>query len=394
MTPRYLTCIAAILILGQNLVAQDASCQPCKTTPQPCIQAEPIVDCCKYPPAFNAAAAIDVSTCGWDLFADASFLYWHASEEGLELAVNAVFASPGAFLSPNTSPLFQTFGYHPGFKVGLGFIANRQWQVRADYTWLRGSNSLSANAPTTFNQVSGQSSALVATTGLPVWEVDAWFLQSTSNTQAIAASNVASTWKYAIDFVDAVVSRPYYQGSSLTIAPFGGLRAAWIRQSLVVALTEIPDLFPGTTPTQPLFSHNNSQCWGIGPKIGFDGFCLLPMGFRIEGSLATDLLYTRYTKIAHSEDPVSTAYNPGPYVTNIHDYNCLRSMAELGLGLGWGQYFACQKYHLDFSASYDFTYMWRQNMMRLLVDEVQTSIGTAASDFFLHGLTINGRFDF
>jgi len=399
MTPRYLTCIAAILLLGQNLIAQDS---PCQTKPVPCIQAEPIVDCCHYPPAFNAPAAIDIAQgCGWmsNMFADASFLYWHGSEEGLSLGINGVWVPAPLipmskfFLPPNISPLIQASDYHPGFKVGLGFVTDHQWQVRADYTWLRGSTTTNQNAPTEFNQTTA-AGPTIPSTGLPVWIVDDWFLQGTPNNQGLVASNITSTWHYAIDFVDAVAGRPYYQGPSVTISPFGGLRAAWIRQSMHVAITEIPTMFPGTTPGQPIFSRNRSQCWSIGPKIGFDGSCLLPMGFRLEGNFATDLLYTRYTKIAHAEDAASTDFVPGPYLTGTRDYNCLRTMAEIGLGLGWGKYFACQKYHVDFSATYDFTYMWRQNMMRLINDEILEGIGSAASDFLLHGLTINGRFDF
>jgi len=247
MTPRYLTCIAAILVIGQNLMAQEDPCQPCKVVSQPCIQAEPIVDCCHYPPAYNAPAAIDVSNeCNWmsNLFADASFLYWYGTEEGLSVAINGVWDAPSTtvFLSQNTTPLIQSFDYHPGFKVGLGFVTDHQWQARADYTWLRGSTSLSQAVPTTFSQTSGSSAPL---TGLPVWIVEDWFLQGTPGNQNLVGSNISSTWKYAIDFVDAVVGRPFYQGPSLTIAPFGGLRAAWIRQSMHVGLVEIPTLKPG-----------------------------------------------------------------------------------------------------------------------------------------------------
>jgi len=399
MSRRYLIGLAAILMASQILIAQEAS------NPSPCIQVEPIKDPCKYAPSFNAPAVVDVTTessWGSSLFTDVSFLYWHGSQEGLQLAVNGVFSPiliPPAndalsYLSPSTTPLIQSFDYHPGFKVGLGFVTDHQWQVRADYTWLRGSTSLNENVPTALDQISGVDLTKYPSTGQPVWEIDAWFLQGSDGGQTLSGTNITSTWHYAIDFLDAVVSRPFYQGPSLAIDPFGGLRATWIRQSLQVGLMEVSGMFSEPNTTQPIFSYNHSQSWGIGPKIGFDSSWLLPMGFRLEACVAADLIYTQYTKISHSEDAASTGFNPGPYLTIIRDYDCLRTMAELGLGFGWGQYFACNKYHLDFSAAYDFTYMWRQNMMRVIVDEVRAGIGSAASDFFLHGLTLNGRFDF
>lgn len=67
------------------------------------------------------------------------------------------------------------------------------------------------------------------------------------------------------------------------------------------------------------------------------------------------------------------------------DYGCLRPMAELGIGLGWGRYFL---------VSYDFTYMWNQNMMRKLLDDTLTGTASNASDLYFHGLTITGRLEF
>jgi len=389
MTLKFLT---AIILIGQNLIAQEAP---------PCIQAEPIVDSCKYPPAFNAPACIDVEKDGWmtHLFADASFLYWHGSEEGLTLAINGVWsevsAIPQFFLTQNTTALIQSYGYHPGFKAGIGFVTDHQWQVRADFTWLRGNTTINEPAPMTYFLTSGVSTLSAGQVfGMPIWIIDDWFLQGTPGNQGLVATNIASTWHYAVDFLDVVASRPYTQGPSLTISPFGGLRAAWINQSIEITATQLSTVFGSNTPTLPIVSRNSSKSWGIGPRIGLEGACLFPLGFRLEGSLATDVLFTRYTKIAHTEDAASTNFAPGPYHTGTNNYDCLRAMAEMGLGFGWGQYFACNKYHLDFSATYDFTYMWRQNMMRLIDDEILLGIGSAASDFLLHGLTVTGRFDF
>ena len=232
-----------------------------------------------------------------------------------------------------------------------------------------------------------------ALTGTPVLLVSDWFLNGSTVGQALSASNITSTWEYAVDLADLTVSRPFYQGANLSLTPFAGIRGASIRQSMRVKLTEASGLFSTPTP-QPIFSRNHSHSWGIGPRFGGNASYLLPQGFRFEGDLAGSLLYTRYTKVGHSEDPASTTFNTGPYVASLSDYGCVRAMAEAGLGLGWGCYLNCHKYHIDFLASYDFTYMWNQNMMRKLLDDILEGTGPSSADLYFHGLTVAGRFDF
>lgn len=192
----------------------------------------------EYLPAYNAPATIAVDG-NWDVFADASFLYWFGGEEGLSVASDGVLSSGEIYFVTQTNNHYQSFDYKPGFKVSLGIIGQREWVVYSEYTWLRGHTSNRFNASTNGN-TAGTDAAL---TGTPILLVDDWFLMGTSNAQALAASSITSDWKYALDLVDISVSRPFYQGSSLTVSPFGGLRAAWIRQSMQVSMVESTDLF-------------------------------------------------------------------------------------------------------------------------------------------------------
>ena len=68
-------------------------------------------------------------------------------------------------------------------------------------------------------------------------------------------------------------------------------------------------------------------------------------------------------------------------------------MADMSIGLGWGSYFACQDYHFDLLAPYDFNVMWGQNMMRQLVSSYSYTVG-APGDLQIQGLTVTARFDF
>jgi len=331
-----------------------------------------------------------------NFYSSLSFLYWYVRQEGSGLAENGVWSSITglAYLTPNTTALVPKFDYAPGFKAALGIVGNHQWDFSLEYTWLRGSTSISEDAPSSPIETAGASIPANPATAIPVWIIDDWFIQGTTNNQALSGTHISSRWKHAVDFLDLMASRPLYEGPSLSITPFAGLRAARIRESLRIAMTLIDTIFPGVTTPQPIISHNLSQNWGIGPKIGLTANGLFAGGFRLEGKSATSILWTRYTKVTHSEDVANTTFNPGPYLTSIRNHDCVRVIAEAGLGLGWGKYFSSGQYHIDFSADYDFTFLWRQNMMRLMSDLILTGTGAAASDLFMHGLTVTGRFDF
>ena len=144
---------------------------------------------------------------------------------------------------------------------------------------------------------------------------------------------------------------------------------------------------------EPIFSHNRSQCWSLGPVFGGSGHCLLGMGFRVEGDGGVSILFTRYTKLTHKENSAVAGTTPSAFQVKTKNYNTVRPVANLGLGLGWGQYFCNCKYHIDFSADYEFTALWNQNMIRTYAEEF--AVGSATSnDLFLQGLTVTGRFDF
>ncbi len=334
--------------------------------------------------------------CPVGIILDASFLYWLGGEEGLTVATGGVLNTGVLHYAQNLETVLQSFDYHPGFKLGFGVVIEREWSIHSEYTWLRGENTVSRGAPT--DSTTAGVASIIAATGTPVWAVSDWFLQGTNFTQALSGTRVTSKWEYGVDLLDVMARRPFTHGCWLIITPSMGLQAAFVRQSMNVDLTEEPGIFgfglPLSAPSQPIHSTNHSNSWGIGPKVGVECNCMMPQGFRIRGDSSLSLLYTSYTKIDHSEDPASTAFNSGSLTTSFDGYSCLRPIGKLGLGAGWGRYIYCQQFHIDFLASYDFTIFWEQNMMRKLLDDVLTGTSSGPTDLYFHGLTLTGRFDF
>jgi hypothetical protein len=323
-------------------------------------------------------------------FFDVSFIYWFAGEDGLSLASSGALSAGTVYLPQNMETLFQSFNYRPGFKVGLGATLGHEWTVGAEYTWFRGKNHTDSPVFSGTIPTAGTSAAL---SGSQVWVMGDWFLQGTAAGESLSGSQVSSCWEVSLDLIDLLASRPFYQARRLILSPFGGLEGAFIRQWMNVKLTESSTLFGIDTPAQPIRSHNHSNSWAIGPKLGLGIEYLLPLEMRIESSLAGALLYTTY-HATHEEDAASTGFNPGPYTASYSLYRTLRPAAELGLGVGWGAYFFDRDFHLDFCADYEFRIFWSQNMMRKLLDDTLYGTGGGTSDLFFHGLTLKARFDF
>ncbi len=343
-----------------------------------------------FPAAYNAPASIAVS-CGWNVDVFASFIYWHASQDDMQAGYVAptISGSTGVPLT-NGALALPDFSYNPGFKVGVGFDTSYDdWTGWVEYTWFHQKVTNSVNPP---NTIAGATGA---------WRENDWF---GSHPFFISPGQpLEISWKMNLDLIDAVFSRPYYQGTQLTVSPYAGLRALFINQRF--AINSFTSLTQNNfTVTGPAFSISQSKCWSIGPVAGALGHWFLGAGFRFEGKAAGSLLYTQYTKISAKQQPAPAIFGLGPDATPIpvtgslassagtNDVNVLRPVGELGVGLGWGTYLASQQYFFDLSARYDFMYLWRQNVMRNVVAGGVNS--DDIGDLSLHGLTVTAAFDF
>jgi hypothetical protein len=340
-------------------------------------QGDEPLSACKVVPAYNFPARVEPA-CPSGFSAEIAFLYWRAGQEGMDLATTAVF-SGGVVIPSNTQgqTIFQKSEYAPGFRLGLGFGPHVDgWVFYADYTYFREHTHTVKTAP-------------VSDVGEGVLYLTDWFFQSSTAGQSIAATELSSKWRLGIDWLDLMFKRPFYQGRRVIVSPFAGLRTSWIRQNLRISVNDAVNITP---PQQPVISHNNSHSWGIGPRIGVEGRMLIGEGFRLQSTLGASILFTQYTHVSHSEDTFTDGGSSISYA--FHDYDCLRAMAEANLGLGWGAYFCQNRYHLDLSATYDFNYLWNQNMMRILNDTNIFGIGGGGNDLYIHGLTLNAGFNF
>lgn len=313
---------------------------------------------------------------------DASFTYWFSKEDGLNAAESAQVDGTATTVFASSPKVFQQeFGYNPGFKLGIGLSSLEDWSVSAEYTYYRGENQVSRNAPP-------------GTIGVGVWSLDSWYLQETFySQQSLTGTSLSSTWKIGMDMLDLLLSRPISKNGGFAFAPFGGLRTVWIRQQMNLELNVAAASFGGSSflGPQPVASRTQSHAWGLGPRLGVDGRYNLPIGFHFDGTIGASLFFTRFTDVKHSEDAAASFYAaPAP----IHmSYNCVRPEFDLNLGLGWEKDLT-RKEHLNLVLSYDFTYFWGQNIMRSLLDEYVVGTSSGSLDLYFLGFTLEAAYTF
>lgn len=366
--------------VAQNCAPKGDCAKPCKPCPAVCFErGYPNTNCC-FPAAYNEPANYDLAPCAWDFWVDASFTYWDALQDGMDLAVQTTVNSTPTLLSPTVGNfLFQDNQYKPGFKVGLGMdLGHDDWSAFAEYTWFR-STTTTNTAPSSDGRA-----------GTAVWAVNSW-VRAANTGGLIDFSSLSSSWTLNMDLLDVGATRPYYQGTHLIAGPFGGVRAQWIRQKLDLSGNTFTT--SAATGTTGVTSNNKSNSWAVGPRGGINGKWHVGYGLRVEGDIAASILFTQYTSVKNNVSATSSGGNPT--AGNYSDYNCLRVGNEMNLGLGWGSYFDCRNYHLDLLATYDFQVFWNQNMMRALVDNLGGgTVGASAGNLYLQGLTVKAQFDF
>ncbi len=371
-------------------------------------------DCCPSwkEPTLNAGYNLpaNIDTCGsWDLWADASFLYWMPIEENIDPSAvinsesSVILPLPSVPVSSNFTILNMDYKFKPGFQVAIGFNSNYdQWDLEAEYTRFHPHQKKFASQKVF--------SPLLLDPGNLAF---LYFLQDQTVGTPITAlpGSVNADWHLNMDFLDLNLGRWFYVGQKLTFHPYCAARGVRIRQTLDVhyvnnySVTSVG----GVTSVVPFDSEANfqSESWGVGPRVGLDSHWNFGPGFRFFTNGAADILFTRFYNCRfrgilflpsvsiHSENIVSH-----------NTINTLRSHFDLQMGLGWGKYFKDRRWHIDLECGYGFQVFFDQNMFRHLTTAFVIPVGTSRYDnlamtsnepngnLYIHGLTAKAKVDF
>lgn len=307
--------------------------------------------------SYNQGYTIKVNQ-GWNLFLKSSFIWWQASQEGMELAITQ---PQGTSLAIDSTVIQMKYNYKPGFKIAAGYKSSYDdWQITVDYTWLHFTEKQFSGAP-----------------NFPVGNLKPLWLSTSSS-----AETTSSRWRLSLDLVDLNLVREFFVTKKLLLTCFAGLRGDAINQkyNIVYAYSNL----------EPL-SKCNSYSWGLGPRLGLNATWALAEGFGIFAKTFGSLLYAKFD-LKNEQNQVEN-----PNFINIRAKDTLSSLTpngELDLGFNWESFFADYKWHVNFAISYDFQVFFNQNRMTLFADEFFFSTSKSLSNLYLHGLTVSGRLDF
>lgn len=300
---------------------------------------------------YNAPANVDVN--GYNIFMNASFIYWQPKEGELELGqYDPINDNLDYYETINMS-----LDYHPGFKVSFGFNYDYDnWDIVGNYLRYHSTDKKGYSPPN--------------------WAVDINDFWTTTTNSA----HMDSKLKVHLDLVSLILGRYFYVGKKLILRPNIGLQGGIINQRLYITSVDY-------TYRWDVSSNYRSHSWCVGPYAGLDTSWILTQGFNVAGNVGFSLLYQDFHSRAKVQDnDVLTNYtnykfNPSQITPNI----------DLNLGLGWGAYFLNNRCHFNILASYEFNYFFNQNLFRQLLSSL---LYASKGDLMLHGLTLKVQVDF
>ncbi len=308
---------------------------------------------------YNFPSRIDVKD-PWDVFIDASYIYWQMKERGLEygLIVPADVANENYTLSE------LGFDFQSGFKVTLGTnFEHDNWTAVIKYIRLHGRVHNNFTAPN-----NGYITPL--------------FIHNSTITNE--ASHLKAKWGLSYDVLNLEFARPSYTGTRLLLRPYVGMTGGWIDQTFLTIGTYL-------TSTFTIYSKTYSNSWLIGPRVGLDTNWLVGYGFDLKANLAGSLPYQKIKSCFKQQDEnysYSLQYRMREKIGQI------TPIIEAAVGFGWGSYFDEHKWHFGFQALYEFSYYFDQNQMREVTDLQLRNTETKPGDLMLQGLSVSLRLDF
>lgn len=342
---------ASLSILGYCDEYDDGQCCPL-TPPDP-------VESCQLPVGYFYPAQYLFGDCCMDIYAAGEFIYWELNQDSFAFVgrKNIINATGGV----DITTLVHNQRYQPGFKVaiGMGFPGIDNWNVELEYTWFHHTSTNHFNAPANgFIQ--------------PPFPADLF----NPALFGLGADSLRSKRKFDLDFIHAIMGRPFYLSQRLIVSAGVGLKGWWSKLDTDLLFT-IPGGFQGTQLTK-------NTLWGIGPYVQADIKALVWCGAYLFGKAGVWPTYTRFTKMQIDNN------FPTADVINIEKVGHFTYIAQLfysgQIGLGWGTYFCDCGYHLDFRIGYD--------MMTNYIRGTTITSGQAFREFYYQGLSIKAQFDF
>lgn len=304
--------------------------------------------------AASARPAID----SYRLFTDFDLLYWKQYEGGDDYAFTDHDGTSDA--SSIGANKHINFDWNLGFKTALGYhFPHDSWDALARYTWYQAHASNGVGVPG----------------GGALQPLDPPYRSHTSD-------HASAHWKTKLSILDVEIGKSYFLSRHFSVAPFMGLKTAWIHQKMKETYTSYPS--SGVTT----YMKNRNDFWGIGPWGGINSKFHFGSMFNLFGSLASALMISSINVKTHEIQGVETLTDLKANVTRI------TPALQGTFGLGWEMVFNRSRNHIAVNFSYEAQYWWRQNQLLYFGAYGPAIFKRYSEDLGLHGVTLDLLFDF
>lgn len=303
----------------------------------------------------------------WDLYVRGDFLYWSLLQLTLQPSAQKL-----SFDGLNIDTYNQGGPYKPGFRVSIGFDLD---SVLLDLTYTRVHSKKTKHFQAGENDGFRIIFAAPSIVGVP-----------------ILFSRLEAESHVDLDMAVLSLQKPIYLGERIILNLNYGLMGLWQGQTWNFIGTALP------FQTEFFFTDNGTvfadhKAWSIGPNLNVYASALFPWGFQAFASAGLSLQYASlYKSVQTTSFPNVPAVIDNTSVKT--DGHVIHMQASHGgeIGLSWGSYLWCDKYHFDISASYTIFYI--HNFVGGVVLSPFATDYLTLDSINVHGFAVGGRLDF
>ncbi len=288
------------------------------------------------------------------------FLYWQASEQGLDYAVQV--SSNPEFQPKSMHWKHPSFEWDPGFRLGFAYyLEKNQWDISLLWTHLN-----------------SESQGHASSGGLHHFLEQLW----TPSPYGIDALSASAKWNLYYDTLDLLLSCPCKMNRYFEVIPAFGLRGLLIDQTFKVKYAGGD--FDLDSPIK-LKAENNYHALGLHLDLGL--LFHLNRHLIFFGNAAGTLLYGRFNvpeKV--SGENVLIQLSSGHLFRERRNFIEVTNDLAAGLGLQYRPILS-NKWHLYLSFAYEIVKVFDQNQMRRYRD--QNPSNPQNTDLGLQGITLS-----
>jgi hypothetical protein len=315
----------------------------------------------------------------WSVFLTADALYWRASEDNLEYAIEANRAlsetAPTQRLRGEAEIKDLEFNFDWGFRAGLGFVLPHDgWDLYFNYTYFfADSHAKTDKAHDTANAL------------YPHW-TDPLTQSFGENVNTINAD-----WGLHLNLIDGTIGRKFATSKWLALRPFAGVRGLWIHEKYKLehsggnfAPNDITAYGEDTVDMK-------NKSWGVGAVAGLDTQWNFAKEWSFYANFGLSVLYGHFK--VEQEERIKKG-DTLVYDLERDSFHKGRTIADVAFGLRWDRMFSDGRFHFGLQLGWEEHVFFNQNQFIRFSDDFVPGVFGSGGDLTLQGATLSACFGF